>query len=290
MDQDKSGILARVDALATVNADSADRQYASLWYVGALLAVFFVFGAILFGLLVSTQGFLRRRFRRRRNNRLLAATLLLVVLGGVVGAQAFYSYRSLQRAQEEAFPRLHQLWQARALAADANGNESLSLIARGNGKAFDDAFKAETARLVDRPLTDDMVTAAAQGHVQFKGLLADEINQASFNGERDAAVRALRAYQQFLQADAAVRQRAAGDHEAAVALALGSQRGQLGAAFADLDAALGDAIDSVQREFNAAIDAATPSPVLNVAIPLCALAIALLALSGLQPRIAEYRS
>jgi hypothetical protein len=290
MHQPGDGILARVDALASVNSSNASAEYASFWYAAALLAVFFAFGALLFALLLSTQSFVRQRFRRRRNNRLMIATTLLALLSGAMAAQGLYTYRNVQAAEEEAFPRLHQLWQARATVADINGNESLSLIARGNGSAFDQAFKAETAQLVDRPLTDTMVDDAARGRVHFKGLLADEISQAGFAGERDAAVKALRAYQQFLQADAAVRARAAGDHEGALALALGSAPGQLGAAFADLDAALGAAIEIDQREFDDAISRATPKAALNLAIPLCALGIALLVLSGLQPRIAEYRT
>lgn len=290
MHQPGDGILARVDALAAVNSSNASAGYASLWYAAALLAVFFAFAALLFALLVSTQGFVRQRFRRRRNNRLMVATTLLALLAGAMAAQALYTYRNLQAAEERAFPRLHQLWQARATVADINGNESLSLIARGNGSAFDQAFKAETLQLVDRPLTDAIVDDAAAGRVHFKGLLADEISQSGFPGEREAAVKALRAYQQFLQADAAVRARAAGDHEGAVALALGSVPGQLGAAFSDLDAALGAAIAIDQREFDDAITRATPTAALNLAIPLCSLGIALLVLSGLQPRIAEYRS
>jgi hypothetical protein len=279
-----------VDSLAVLNSGNASAEYSSLWYVAALLAVFFVFGALLFALLTSTQGFVRERFRRRRNNRLMAATALLALLSGGMAAQALYTYRNLQVAEEDAFPRLHQLWLARATVVDANGDESLSLIARGNGSAFDETFKAETMQLVDRPLTDALVDDAAHGRVKFKGLLADEITRAGFAGERDAALTALRAYQQFLEVDAAVRARAAGDHEGAVALALGSAPGQLGAAFADLDAALGAAIEIDQREFDDAIARATPSEVLNLAIPLCSLGIALLALTGLQPRIAEYRS
>ena len=142
--------------------------------------------------------------------------------------------------------------------------------------------------LVDRPLNDQLVEDASRGNVRFKGLLADEINQAAFPGERDAALKALRAYQRFLDVDAAVRARAAGDHEGAVALALGTGPGALGAAFGDLDAALAEAIGVDQRQFDEAIQRAEPSLALNLGVPLGALAIALLALWGLQPRIAEY--
>src|SRR5207247_826066 len=99
---------------------------------------------------------------------------------------------------------------------------------------------------------------------------------ASFPGGRDAAVRALRAYQAFLTADAAVRERvSAGDRDGALALALGSQPGQLGAAFANLDGALGQAIDIDQREFDSAIVNAMPALGIELAVAPCALAIVL---------------
>jgi hypothetical protein len=55
-----------------------------------------------------------------------------------------------------------------------------------------------------------------------------------------------------------------------------------------VDAALGVAIAINQREFDDAIARAAPSPLLNAAIPLGALGIVVLALSGLRPRMAEY--
>jgi hypothetical protein len=283
------GILARVDALDDLNSSRLHDQEALLWVAAGTLAAFLAVAVVVVVLLLRTQSYLRRKFRRRRNTRLLAATAVAVLLPGLVAAQAASTYRSLAIAEQQAFDRLHALWQVRSLVDDANGNESLSLVARGNGAAFDEAFKAETAQLADRPLSDAMVDEAATGRPPFHGLLADEIATASFPGERDAALRALRAYGAFLTTDAAVRARvAAGDRDGAVAMALGSGTGQLGAAFASLDAALGEAIDIDQRQFDAAIAGAMPVLAVELSVGPAALAVALLALWGLRPRLAEY--
>src|SRR5262249_60992133 len=105
----------------------------------------------------------------------LAATVLLIAVAGGLAVQAFYTYSNLEDAQLQAFARLQTLWRARSLAVDANGNQSLSLIARGNGARFDDAFKAETKGLVDRPVTDPLADAAAPGAVRFEGCHADRV-------------------------------------------------------------------------------------------------------------------
>jgi len=288
MHRPQDGILARVDALGTLNSENLDREGTSIWLAAATLAVFYLVACVILGLLLYTQGFLRSRFRRRQSPRVLAATILLIFLASGLALQAFYTYRNVEDAQLQAFARLQTLWQVRSLAVDANGNQSLSLIARGNGAAFDAAFKAETKQLVDRPLTDQLVDAAARGDVRFKGLLADEIEMATYPGEREAAVKALHAYQQFLQIDATVRDQAATNHEGAVSLTLGQGPGQLGAAFADLDRWLNRALTIDQAKYNEAIAAARPNPVVDAGVLLCAFGIALLVFWGLAPRIAEY--
>lgn len=239
----------------------------------------------------SPAAFIRRRFRRRWNRRLLSATALLTVVMGWLLAQSALSYRSLVIGEQQAYPRIHALWQGRSLAADADGNESLSLIARGNGAAFDNAFKTETALLVSGGLTPEAIGLATRGQFRFGGLLADEVRSASFPGERDAAVALLRAYRRFLLADASIRARiAVGDYDHAVALALGSSAGQLAAAFDDLQLAFDQVIAILQRHFDEAIAAASPGQPLIVGLPLLGMSVAVLVLWGVQPRIAEYRA
>jgi hypothetical protein len=284
------GMLARVDALAALDRRSLSAENVDLLYGLLPLAAFLVCDLVLIFLLIRTQVFLRWRFRRRRNRRMLGATAVLFGLMALAAVQGTVSYFELGIAQQQTFSRLQTVWQARSLAADANGNESLSLISRGNGAAFDAAFKAETTRLVDRPLTDGLVGSAAGGHVRFRGLLADELNQARLPQERGAVLLALRAYRDFLAVDGQVRAKAAAhDLRGAAALALGTQGGQLGAAFSRLDAALARAIAIDQGQYDSAIGWAEPGLALALAIPACAVAIALLAIWGLEPRIAEYR-
>jgi len=290
MHDPKTGILVDIDTLDRLNNQDLGRENAQMWAAAGALVGFYLVALSMLGVLVYTQGFLRERFRRRRNPRVLAATALLVVLAGGLGVQAALTYVNLEQAQLQAFGRLHVLWQARSLAVDANGNESLSLISRGGGAAFDDAFKAEAKQLVDRPLTDALIEAAAQGDIRFKGLLADEIRGATFPGERDAAVKALRAYQQFLQIDQVVRDKSTTDREGAVTLALGSGPGQLGAAFVDMDAWLAEAIRIVRDRYDVAIATASPNLALDAGVPLCAVLIAALVFWGLSPRRAEYRA
>jgi hypothetical protein len=284
------GILARVDSLDALSSRDLVEEDSDLAMTAAALVAFALIAIVVFSLLVSLQGFIRRRFRRRWNRPLLGATVLLtVVLGWLIG-QSVSSYRSLTIAEQQAFPRVHALWQARSLAADANGNESLSLIARGNGAAFDNAFKAETKQLVSDTLTVDSIDLAAHGQVRFGGLLADEIRSASFSGEREAATAILYAYHAFLFGDGSIRAKAtAGDYDGAVALAVGSGPGRLAAAFDDLEAAFDRAITIIQRYSDQAIAAASPSTPLIVGVPLFGISIVILVLWGVRPRIAEYR-
>lgn len=291
MHRPNDGILARIDTLGGLSVRDLSEEDSSLRFTGGALVVFALLAIVLLGLLVSLQTFVRRRFRRRWNRRLMSATALLTVVMGWLLAQSALSYRSLVIAEQQAYPRIHALWQGRSLAADADGNESLSLIARGNGAAFDNAFKTETGLLVSGGLTPEAIDLATRGQVRFGGLLAAEVRSASFPGERDAAVALLGAYRRFLLADASIRARiAAGDYDHAVALALGSSAGQLAAAFDDLQSAFDQVIAILQRHFDEAIAAASPGQPLIVGLPLLGMSVAALVLWGVQPRIAEYRA
>ncbi len=288
--QPGTGILAGTETLAALDARHLEQQDLVLTLTGAMLGLYAVVGVVLLLLLMRTQLFLRRRFRRRRSRPLLAATALLLIVSAVLGVAAVRTARGLSAAEGQAYPRLVGLYVARAISNDADTNESLSLIAHGNGDGFDRAFSAETKRLADRPLTEAMIQDAARGHVVFRGLLADEVRDAMTDAERAAAVRALHAFQRVTLADAAIRlQVAQNQYDRAVALALGSGPDQLGGAFSDLDAALGACISIVQAQFDGAMRDAQPWPVLPFGIPAAVLAIVLLTVRGLQPRIDEYR-
>jgi hypothetical protein len=264
------GILARVDAVGVLNGRDLARQDAALAFSLATAAAFLVVAVGMLGLLGYTQLFLRRRFNRQLNDGLLAASAGVLALGAWMGAHAAHTTMSAGTAQQ-AYTRVHDLWLARSLANDADGNVSLSLAAVGGGTEFDQAFGAETS--------------------QLGALLTAELHSARFPGERAAAARTLASYQQFLSAATTVRDAVGqGDQDGAVSAALGTRPGQLAVVFGELDEALGDTIDVVQAQFGAAIDAAASPLGLDVGLPCLAAAIALLTLWGLQPRIGEYRA
>jgi hypothetical protein len=289
------GILARVDQLSDLYTQDLNAENTTLLVTVGLLAVYAVAVVVLLRLLLHSQRYLRERFRRRRNNRLLGATALLLLLASSVGAEGLFTGQMVFIAEGQDYGRLLNMWHVRSLIYDANGNESLSLVARGNGDAFDNKFQSETLLLANqngRPVavTDDLVNQAARGDVRFSGLLADELN-ASSGDERQAAMDVLRAYRVFVGVDATVRARSQqGDHDSAARLALGSQDGQLANAFGKMDSALGRAIGTIQGRFDLTIALAEYSLVGTAVLQILTLYIALLAFRGLKPRIDEYRA
>jgi hypothetical protein len=288
-----SGILAQVDALRGLYADDLDRANFTLRAAQWMLPVYAALAVVLAGLLLITQLFVRRRFHRRRSPQLLAATLLLVVAAAASGMGAMRAGQSVKSAEDQSYSRLLNLYAARAVLYDANGDESRSLIARdpASRTAADQAFQAATRRLMDRPLTDGMIEAAAHGDVRFGGMLADELRAATTGPERSAAVQVLRLYRRFMDVDAAVRSKAAqGDVVDAVAQALGTDRGQLAFAFADVDWYLGLAIQRIQGQFDDGMTFGERVLAGTAAVELLVLGIAALTAWGLRPRFEEFRA
>jgi hypothetical protein len=284
-----NGLLARVDQLGDLYAQDLGAENTTLAITGGLVVLYLGAALWLARTLLHAQGFVKVRFRRRRNPRLVAATGLVVLLALGFAAEGFVTAATLRMSEGQDYGRLLNMWHARSLLYDANGNESLALIARGNGDAFDRTFQLETTRLADRPVTDAIVNRAAVGDVRFHGLLADELNTSS-GSERAAAMDVLRAYRRFLGVDATMRARSQqGDHDSAARLALGAQPGQLGNAFTGMDGALGQTIDNIQGQFDLMTGVAEYSLVASALLQVLALAIALLAFRGLKPRIDEYR-
>jgi hypothetical protein len=258
-----------VDALGALNAADLAGENAALRLSLAAAAAFAIAVGGLLVMLVHAQLFLRRRFHRQVNDPLLAASVAVLLLAAWMGAQVVHTMAAAATANQ-AYAHLHDLWLARSLANDADGSVSLSLAAAGSGTEFDRAFAVQTS--------------------QLGVLLAGAAGGARPPGEREAAVTALRTHQRFLAAGDRLRAAVEnGDQAGAVRIALGTEPDQLAVVFGELDEALGDGIAIDQESFASAIDAAGSPLGLDVGLPSLAVAIAVLALWGLQPRIAEYR-
>jgi len=309
----RDGILAQVEEVERMCAGELTQADLTLTIASGVLAVFALSAIVAVGLLVWTQRYVRWRFRRRRNKRLLAATLAAVVVAAGTGTGVYGARQSIMQSQSQ-YARLLNLWHARSLAYDANGDTSLYLIAGAPaGATTDTAFQTDTSRLVDRPLTDEMVSAARRGQVRFAGMLANELRSAGSPSERAAALRVIQAYRQFLDIDAAVHAQAAAGHQtAAVTLTLGTygeklglafksldwgprlgaqrdwSEGELGFAFEEFDWDLAQLTQLLQSEFDATMWSVERLLTETLALQALSLAVAALTFAGLRPRIAEY--
>jgi hypothetical protein len=323
----KGGILDQVDALRSLYVGDLNGANVTLEVAAGMLLLYGVVALVLLWLLLKTQRYVTSKFRRRRNSRLVAATLLLLVVSGGGALGTYAAAQSIRTAENQSYIRLLNLWNARSLLYDANTNESLSLIAVGKGGQFDQAFRTDTIQLVDRPLTNHMIQDAANGQLDFNGLLADEIRSADTGGERDAALQALGAYQRYMQADASVHT------QANAALAAEAARSQpqknakptptpspgtsstttpasssqpaapappanvrptvtdesLVASVDELDWYLGASMQVLERQFDATMTEAEFTLALTAGLEVLALAIVALTFWGVQPRIDEYR-
>ena len=115
------------------------------------------------------------------------------------------------------------------------------LIAAGGGAAAVAATHGNSPSDESRAIIDD----AVRGNVRFAGLLASELRTAGTPAERQAARLVLRAFQDFMAADAEVRNAVAvGDHARALGIALGTGGGQLASAFGELDEAFATSVSS----------------------------------------------
>jgi hypothetical protein len=297
------GILKQVDDMRDSYIDDLNSANVTLQVTAGMLALYAGVAGFLLVLLIRTQHFVRVRFRRRRNSRLLAATLLLVVVSAGAGLGTVRAAEAIRTGENQSYPQLLRLWTARELAYDASGNETLSLIARGHSTQFDQAFDTDTARLVDRPLTEGMIQAAERGDVRFEGLLADQLRSADTASEREAAVQALRAYQRFLDTVASLRADAdaAARADAVRSAARGTTKPPavpptptkvsdqpLHGALAEVDWYLGASMQIRQRQFDDTLSTARLVLALTAGLEVLVIAIAALAFWGLQPRIDEY--
>ena len=288
MHKPSEGILAKVDQLGDLDAQDLSAENTALIVTVGLLVLYAAAAIAVLALLVHSQGFLKDRFHRRRSGPLFLGNVLLLGVVSSMVVSGFVTGYQLNMAEGQDYGRLLNLWHIRSLVYDANGSESLSLIARGNGDAFDRSFQSNTSRLVDQPVTDVLVDQAAAGDVRFHGLMADELN-ASSGLEREAAMDVLRAYRRFMGVDATVRARSQqGDHDSAYRLALGSQPGQLSSAFTNLDGALGRCIVSIQNQFDFNVAVVEYTLLGAMGLQLFALAIIWAAYRGLKPRMDEY--
>jgi hypothetical protein len=287
-------LLPAAEKLDKVNYDHLDAEYTGgRWRIEAAMVTLIVCGVALLGLLVGVQIDLNRRFHRMLSLPLLGASAVAVIFVGSACAALIHTGDSLKRAKTDAFDSVHALWKARAVANDANGDESFFLLESGNRAAqaqYEEAFFRKSKEIVDGPLTDAEVSAAAQSQIKFGGMLATELKNVTFEGEQQAALDTLKGYKGYRDIDTKIRAlETAGRHREAIDLCIGTKQGESNWAFDQFDTSLGKTLDINKTQFDQEVESMFRAlRLLPYLAPFATLAIILLAVAGLQPRLREY--
>ncbi|MEY9837849.1 hypothetical protein [Streptacidiphilus sp. EB103A] len=296
-------LLPAADRLVQANNDAFNQTYASeRSALGTAELWTLVLGAGLLVALLGLQVWLARRFRRIVNPPLAAATLLVLLFVGLAGSLFPDQGDHLRHARRDAFDSVVALSRARAVAYDANADESRYLLDHARAPQYQDAFEAKSQQIVALPGATlagydaalvSAITAYRADHsdVRFGGFYGTEFRNITFTGERAAAEQALLQYQVYERDDRAIRALVDVGHlRQAIAYCTNYAPGGSNAAFTAHDAALqkligintdafGSAVRDGQRELEARI------PVLAGSLVL----VALLTLLGVRPRLAEFR-
>jgi hypothetical protein len=259
----------------------------------AEVLAFFSGGALLVALLWA-QLFLFRRTRRVFNVPLLVASVLALTFTIYLLARFGDARADLRVAKDDAFESIHALFKARATAYDANGDESRYLLDRDREQLYETAY-ANKVRLLSTapdfpPASRSQVATLRPGqHVLFQGYFADEFNNLTFGGEREAATTMAATFATYYKTDGDIRKlvRMKDDvsRRAALALCLGRSNDE----FDRFDRALMQVIKINRDEFDTVLTHADGA--LRTAEwldPLFAIAIALLGWLGIRARLREY--
>ena len=251
----RSDALPILNNLVSANAARTDEMKAGAGYIVLVIALLGLGGVI------AAQVWLARRFKRKINVGMLASSivLLMLVIGSLIVVLQLRS--SLQEISSGSLAAVNTAADARINANDAKSNESLTLIARGSGQAFEAAWKSSAdsvaenlGRLTDKPELVGQWQAYTDVHTQIRAL-DDE-----------------------------------GQWDKAVAKATGSANDSSNTVFGAFDSNLAGYLDGVSQEASNSL--ANEQPVMVVAavlILLGGLAAALLGRRGVAERLREYR-
>lgn len=258
----RADALPALAALIEANEERVDAEFRAAQAAWVLVVLTSAAGL---AAVVAASVWLARRTHRYLNLRLVGAGLALLVL--LVGSAVSLGSVATEvgRTRAEPFAAASALSDARLAAYDAKANESLTLIARGSGQAFEEAWVASSATT-----TSALETAAATGTVP---------RDLATTWEPYAML-----HQEIRAADDG------GAWEDAVAAATDDGDGSANAAFAAFDTASADALASTSQQTSDALDGARGGLLLGLWLAaLAGVAVAALSWTGIARRIEEYR-
>jgi hypothetical protein len=287
-------LLPKADELDRVDRQRLDDSYDPLnsRSTGSAFVVLLVGAAILWALF-AVQRFLNQRTHRILNPMLLASTL--VTLAFILYTFTTFSSerKDLRVATKDAFDSIHALLRAQAVAYAASADESRYLLDTAHAREHESAFASKSDALAKLPagMTFANVIETAQQEKKVEGAtgeLVTELNNITFEGERELAVKTVAKFGEYLKGDGDIRRlQQSGKHAEAVQLCISAKNG---GAFEEFDKALGKTVDINQTAFDDAVGRAFDAlSYFELKASIIALTIALLAFFGLLQRIQEYR-
>ncbi|WP_241842371.1 hypothetical protein [Pseudofrankia sp. BMG5.36] len=268
-------ILPAADSLAASSAQQVDDGYRRATSSTHLVLVS-VAGVVTLAALAGVQVWLFRRTHRWLNLGLLVATAcVLVTFAVTLGAFSAERARMLE-GRDHGFVPMSEIAQARVLGLRAWGDESLSLIARGDGAALDADADAVATRLGYTP----------EGDPTGSGVLPTITAYQNGEGLRDGDLEVLwRGYQATSNT---VRDQVKKPGEFNQARDLALRDGTT--AFGRFDDAAEAALKASQQRFDDRLSAAGDRlRGLEAVVVVLSVLAAAAALAGIQPRINEYR-
>ncbi|BAY25810.1 hypothetical protein NIES2100_56180 [Calothrix sp. NIES-2100] len=290
-------LLPKADELDKVNLQALEDTYFDKQVATrkSLFSIFLI-GLALIVVLGWLQLFLSQRMRRTFNPLLLIATAIAIAFLNYTAGALLSASQNLRVAKEDAFTSLHALRQARAIAYIANAAESRYLLDPAFATNHEQVFFQNLAKIAQIPngQTFDSVVEAYKSQDKkvdgFTGYLAEQLNNITFAGEKEATLANLSNLGTYIKIDQQIRQlEKSGKHQEAIALCLGNNPGQSDWAFEQFKATNQKAFDINQAAFDKAIvQGLRDVEGFEITTSVAVSAIALLSLFGLMPRIKEY--
>ena len=252
----RSEALPILDNLVDANAARAtDQMKAGAGYIVAVVTLVGLVGVII------AQVWLARRFRRTFNVGMLASSIVLFILlvGSLIIVQQLRG--ALNEISSGSLAAVNTAADARINANNAKSNESLTLIARGSGQAFEAAWQS-----------------SANSVAQHLGELSDKPELVS-------------QWQAYTDVHTDIRKLDDGGRwDRAVAKATGSGRDSSNTVFAAFDDNLASYLGGVSQEASKSLADEQPLVVGAAILTLLGgVAAALLGRRGLATRLKEYR-
>jgi hypothetical protein len=297
------GLLQSALDLANANHDALTAGYQSARTAGGRdVALVVVAGLLLLSSLIGLQLLLAGRTRRALSLPAVAATVLalLLLVGGAATLRANDDH--LKVAKQDAYDSVYALRQLRAIAFDANADESRYLADPQRAQQYEQAFLTKSLALASFPqpvtiatydaalASEFVATQNGESAPNLGGAFGTALRNITFAGESKAAWATLATYSRYELDDRTLRHdNTSGNFKEAVRFDTSSAPSDSDGHFNAFDDALGKWTQINQSAFDGAVAAGNGNLSGWQVYPLVgAILIVALTFVGLRPRLGEY--